>query len=135
MDVLILFGVPLAAICAAGFVLHFFSSNWVVGVSNVAIGVQVAGSLVAFVLPETMPQEAKYEGEMCPDFDSGQGDVLYAIAFGSIVVGAIALASSFIAVRRQVAHPGRLLAGIAAAMLVPAIFVRVIAAAFCGFYN
>ena len=94
----------MAAVLAAGIGLHFLDSAWVVRVSNAAIGVQVAAALVAFTLPKTMPTERKYEGETCPDLDSGQGYVMTAIAFGSIVTGAVALAASFIAVRRRVAQ-------------------------------
>ena len=71
----ILLGVPVAAVVAAGIGLHFLDSAWVVRVSNGAIGVQVAAALVAFTLPKTMPTERRYEGEICPDLDSGQGCV------------------------------------------------------------
>ena len=91
--------------------------------------------LVAFTLPKTMPTERRYEGEVCPDLDSGQGYVMTAIAFGSIVTGAAALASSFIAVRRRVAKPSRLLAGTAAAVLTPVIFLRLLVVALCGYYD
>jgi hypothetical protein len=130
---LIIVGVPIAAVCAAGLGLHFLDSSWVVRVSNVAIGVQVTAALVAFVLPKTMPKEGRASGQQCPDLDSGQGHALDAIAIGSVAVGAIALASSFIAVRRGAATSGRLLAGVCAAGLVPVIFVRLIIAAFCGY--
>ena len=125
----------MAAVLAAGIGLHFLDSVWVVRVSNAAIGVQVAAALVAFTLPKTMPTERKYEGEICPDLGSGQGHVMTAVAFGSIVTGAVALASSFIAVRRRVARPSRLLAGIAAAVLTPAIFLRLVVVALCGYYD
>ena len=135
MALLILLGVPLAAVLAAGIGLHFLDSVWVVRVSNAAIGLQVAAALVVFTLPKTMPTERKYEGEICPDLGSGQGHVMTAVAFGSIVTGAVALASSFIAVRRRVARPSRLLAGMAAAVLTPAIFLRLVVVALCGYYD
>jgi hypothetical protein len=132
---LILLGVPVAAVLAAGIGLHFLDSVWVVRVSNAAIGLQVAAALVVFTLPKTMPTERKYEGEICPDLGSGQGHVMTAVAFGSIVTGAVALASSFIAVRRRVARPSRLVAGTAAAVLTPAIFLRLVVVALCGYYD
>ena len=58
-----------------------------------------------------------------------------AVAFGSIVTGAVALAASFIAVHRRVARPSRLLAGITAAVLTPAIFLRMVVVALCGYYD
>ena len=115
--------------------MHFLDSVWVVRVSNAAIGLQVAAALVVFTLPKTMPTERKYEGEICPDLGSDQGHVMTAVAFGSIVTGAVALAASFIAVRRRVARPSRLLAGIAAAVLTPAIFLRLVVVALCGYYD
>ena len=135
MALLILLGVPVAAVVAAGIGLHFLDSAWVVRVSNGAIGVQVAAALIAFTLPKTMPTERRYEGEICPDLDSGQGYVMTAIAFGSIATGAVALASSFIAVRRRAARPSRLLAGTAAAVLTPVILVRLVVVALCGYYD
>ena len=51
MALLILLGVPLAAVLAAGIGLHFLDSLWVVRVSNAAIGLQVAAALVVFTLP------------------------------------------------------------------------------------
>ena len=135
MGLQILLGVPVAAVVAAGIGLHFLDSAWVVRVSNGAIGVRVAAALVAFTLPKTMPTERRYEGEICPDLDSGQGYAMTAIAFGSIVTGAVALASSFIAVRRRVARPSRLVAGAAAAVLTPAIFLRLLVVALCGYYD
>ena len=113
--------------------LHFLDSVWVVRVSNAAIGAQVAAALVAFTLPKTMPTDRRYEGEICPDLDSGQGHVMTAIAFGSIATGAVALAASFIAVRRRAARPRRLLAGTAAAVLTPAIFLRLVVVGLCGY--
>src|SRR5690349_8212664 len=135
MVLLILLGVPVAAVAAAGIGLHFLDSGWVVRVSNAAIGVQVAAALIAFTLPKTMPTERRNEGEICPDLDSGQGYVMTAIAFGSIVTGAVALAASFIAVRRRTARPSRLLAGTAAAALTPAILLRLLVVALCGYYD
>jgi len=132
---LILVGVPVAAVAAAGIGLHFLDSGWVMRISNGAIGVQVAAALVAFTLPKTMPTERRYEGEICPDLDTGQGYVMTAIALGSIVTGAVALASSFIAVRRRAAKPSRLLAGTAAAVLTPVIFLRLLVVALCGYYD
>jgi hypothetical protein len=132
---LILVGVPVAALLAAGVGLHFLDSTWVVRVSNAAIGLQVAAALVVFTLPKTMPTKLKYETGTCPDLGSGQGDFMTAVTFGSIVTGAVALASSFIAVRRRVARPSRLLAGIAAAVLTPAIFLRLVVVALCGYYD
>ena len=55
------------------------------------------------------------------------------IAVGSIGVGAIALASSIIAVHRGAAPKSRLVAGIIAAALVVPIFVSTIITAFCGY--
>ena len=80
-------------------------------------------ALIAFTLPRTMPTDPTYEGEICPDLDSGQGHVMVAIAVASIATGAVAIAASFIAIRRRAARPRRLLAGAAAALLTPAILV------------
>ena len=135
MVLVILVGVPVGAVLVAGIVLHFLDSAWVVRVSNVAIGAQVAAALVAFTLPKTMPTDRTYEGDICPDLDSGQGYAMVVIAFGSIAVGAVALASSFIAVRRRAARPSRLLAGVAAALLTPAILLRLVVVALCGYYD
>ena len=107
MVLLILVGVPVGTVCVAGLALHFLDSVWVVRVSNAAIGAQVAAALIAFTLPKTMPTDRRYEGEICPDLDSGQGHAMVAIAFGSIATGAVALAASFIAVRRRAARPRR----------------------------
>ena len=132
---LILIGIPLAAVCAAGFGVHFLDSAWIVRISTVSIAVQVTATLLVFLLPRTMPDTKKYGEQLCPDLGSGQGHLMVAIAFASIAVGAVALASSFIAVRRRVASLGRLLAGIAAAALVPVIFARLLIAALCGYYD
>ena len=82
-----------------------------------------------------MPTDRIYEGDICPDLDSGQGHAMVVVAFGSIAVGAVALASSFIAVRRGAARPSRLLAGVAAALLTPAILLRLVVVALCGYYD
>ena len=133
MVLVILVGVPVGAVLVAGIVLHFLDSAWVVRVSNAAIGAQVVAALIAFTLPRTMPTNPTYEGEICPDLDSGQGHVMVAIAVASIATGAVAIAASFIAVRRRAARPRRLLAGTAAALLTPAILVRLVVVGLCGY--
>ena len=133
MVLVILVGVPVGAVLVAGIVLHFLDSAWVVRVSNAAIGAQVVAALIAFTLPRTMPTNQTYEGEICPDLDSGQGHVMVAIAVASIATGAVAIAASFIAVRRGAARPRRLLAGTAAALLTPAILVRLVVVGLCGY--
>src|SRR4051794_35549761 len=134
--VVIIVGVPLAATLAAGIGLHFLNSGWVIRVSTVAISTQVLLTLLAWLMLATMPGKQNWRepvGSMCPDLDGTQGDLLAVVACGSVGVGAIALASSFIGVRRRAAAPGRLLAGIVAAALVFAIFIPIVGAAFCGF--
>ena len=137
MDPLVMIvGVPLAAILAAGIGLHFLSSGWVIRVSTAAIGTQVVLTLLAWLMLATMPGKQNGReslGSTCPDLDGTQGGLLAVVAYGSVGVGAIALAASFIGVRRRAAAPGRLLAGIAAAALVFAIFIPILLAAFCGF--
>lgn len=131
----VIVGVPLAATLAAGIGLHFLSSGWVIRVSTATIGTQVLLTLTAWLLLATMPGKQNWReslGSTCPDFDGTQGVLLAVVAYGSVGVGAIALASSFISVRRRAAAGGRLLAGIVAAALVFAIFIPILAAAFCG---
>jgi hypothetical protein len=135
MVLLVLVGVPVAVVLVAGIALHFLDPVWVVRISNWAIGLQVAAALLVFTLPKTMPTTSRIDYGMCPDLDSGQGHVMTAVAFGSIVTGAVALASSFIAVRRGAARARRLLAGTAAALLTPAIFLRLVIVALCGYYD
>ena len=130
---LVVVGVPVAAVCVAALALHFISSAWIVRISSVAIGIQVAATVVAFVLPATMGKETRADGQQCPNDEGVLGNAEIAIALGSIAVGAIALASSFIAVHRGVATKGRLAAGIGAAALVVPIFASIIVTAFCGY--
>ena len=131
--VLILIGVPVAAVCVAAFALHFIRSAWVVRISSVAIGIQVAAAIAVFVLPATMPKEKRADGQLCPYDEGAQGDAMIAIALASIGVGAIALASSIIVVHRGTAAKARLAAGIGAATLVVPIFASIIITAFCGY--
>jgi hypothetical protein len=126
-------GVPVAAVCVAAFALHFISSAWIVRISSVAIGIQVAATVVAFVLPATMSKETRADGQLCPNDEGVLGNAEIAVALGSIAVGAIALASSVIAVHRGAATKGRLAAGIGAAALVVPIFASIIITAFCGY--
>jgi hypothetical protein len=130
---LVVIGTPVAAVCLAGLALHFVGSIQVVRVSSFAIGVQVTAALAVFVLPKTMPDRQTAEGQMCPDMESGQGWLMTGIALSSVAVAAVALASSFIAVRRRAARPTRLLAGLGAAALVVAILVRLLITALCGY--
>jgi hypothetical protein len=130
---LVVIGIPVAAVCLAGLALHFVGSIQVVRVSNIAIGVQVAAALAVFVLPKTMPDRQTAEGQMCPDMESGQGWLMTGIAVSSVAVAAVALASSFIAVRRRAARPTRLLAGLGTAALVVAILLRLLITALCGY--
>ena len=60
-------------------------------------------------------------------------NVLAGIAFVSLAVGAVALASSFTSVRRGGASPGRLLFGLAAAALIVFPFGALLVASLCGF--
>src|SRR4051812_3738135 len=115
MLLLIVIGVPLAGVCVAALALHFVSSPWLVRISSVAIGIQVSAAFIVFVLPKAMGKETRADGQLCPNDEGVLGKVAIAIALGSIAVGALALASSAIAVRRGVATTGRLAAGIGAA--------------------
>ena len=120
------------ALCVAAFALHFVST-WLVRISSVAIGIQVAAAIVVFLLPTIMGNETRADGQLCPNDEGALGKLAIVIAVGSIGVGAIALASSIIAVHRGAATKGRLTAGIIAAALVVPIFVSVIITAFCGY--
>lgn len=70
---------------------------------------------------------------MCPDLDGAQGGIVGVLALASVGVAAVALASSFIVVRRRAGSPWRLVGGVVAAILMVSIFAGILAVAFCGF--
>jgi hypothetical protein len=136
MEVLVILGVPLGAVLLSGLVLAFFSTPWLVRISKVAIAVPSGLTLSALLLLATLPRRQNSGGgpdDTCPDFDTVQGVVLGVVAFTSIAVGAVALASSLLSVARRVPEPGRGLTAIAAVALTLTIWIPLVIAAFCGF--
>lgn len=133
MPVVILLGIPVAAVCIAALGLRHVSSAWIIRISDATIGLQMLLTLLVWIGIETMPgKENGRTGGTCPRFDSISGRLLMFVAYGSIAVGAVALASSFIAIRRHAATKARLLAGIFGAALVFAIWFPLVLVALCG---
>lgn len=107
----------------------------VVHISNATIMIQAALVVLALLTSAALPKEENSNGTLCPIDDSAGMYVLAGIAFVSLAVGAIALASSFTSVRRVgggYGALGRLLLGIAAAGLVLVPFSALVVAGLCG---
>jgi len=127
--------VPAAAVALAGLGLHFVDTPWVRRISTTALWAQVGLTSLAWALLETLPREINWSGaigDTCPRMDGVQGGAVAVIAFASIGVAAVALASGVIVVRRRAGTGLRILGGIGAAVLMVAIFVGIIGTALCG---
>ena len=131
----ILIGVPLAAVALSGLGLHYVHTPWVRRISTTAISVQIMLAGVAWALLATLPREINWSGSVgdtCPRMDGVQGVLVAAVAFASIGIAAVALASGFIVVRRRAGSAWRLLGGIGSEVLMVAIFAGILGTALCG---
>ena len=108
----------------------------VVRVSTAAFVFQGALVFLSVVFSTVLPKERDTNGNLCAADDSWEMLVLVGIAFASLAVGAVALASSFTAVRRAGGGGGgalaRLAGGLGAAVIVVIPFAAVLITALCG---
>ncbi len=129
-----LFGIPFVAALVAGMPLSLVRAPWLIRISNWSIGAQIGLVLTSWLLLATIPGERWTASSevACPDFESAQGELLFLVAYSSIAVGGVALASAVLGVYRRAARPGRALAGLATSALYLAIWIPFFLAAFCG---
>jgi hypothetical protein len=128
-------GIPIASAFVAGLPLSLVNAPWLVRICNWAIAAQVGLVLTAWLLLAVIPGEQNWRapsGVTCPDFDTVTGELLGVVAYSSFGVGAVALASAFLAVRRRAARPGRLLAGLGASGVYLLIWIPLVFASLCG---
>ena len=132
---LIVIGIPVAAVALSGLGLHYVRTPWLRRISTTAISVQIVLAGAAWALLAALPREINSSGgvgDTCPRLDGLQGGLVAAIAIASIGIAAVALASGFIVVRRRAGSAWRLLGGIGSEVLVVAIYVGILATALCG---
>ena len=130
---MLVIAVPLGCVALAGVGLHFVATPWVRRISNWTILGQVAVVGSAWALLQAVPDEQTGSGVVCPDLNGAQGGIVGVLALVSVGVAAMALASSFIVVRRRAGSAWRLAGGVVAALLTASIFAGIVAVAFCGF--
>jgi hypothetical protein len=122
-------GIPFTAALAAAIPLMFVSTPWLIRINNWAIVGQIGIVLTSWLLLATLPGEL--DGG-CRDFETAQGQLLSVVAFSSIAVGGVALASAVLGVHERAARPTRILAGLATSALYLAIWIPLLVAALCG---
>jgi len=131
----ILIGVPAGAVVFSGLGLRYVRTPWVRRVSTAAISTQIVLAGAAWALLATLPREINWSGSVgdtCPRLDGVQGALVAAVAFASIGIAAVALASGFIVVRRRAGSAWRLVGGIGSEVLMVAIFAGILGTALCG---
>jgi hypothetical protein len=126
---------PVLAAVVAAVPLLFFSPAWLVRISTGSFVTQVCLLFATWIVLGTTPGEQNWrepKGSTCPNFDSFHGDVLVVLAFASVGVGAVALASGVLSWIRRAATFWRVLLGAVAVGFVYAIGFTLLISALCG---